>query len=125
MITFPRPSAVFTCLCFGFTLIVVLAVADEPPSSRTVPSDAKIVGRETAIEVLRPLGTLIGEWKGVGQPKRGSNAGAWSEKAVAAWRFEPKAVDLVMSLEPGQLYQSAAFSVADDGKSPLDRKSVV
>ena len=79
---------------------------------------AKPVDRETTIKALQSLGTLIGEWKGVAQPKRGSNAGAWSEKAQAAWNFENNAADLVVTFEPGQQFHQAAFSLDDDGKTP-------
>ncbi len=40
---------------------------------------------------LQPLQYLVSEWKGVGQPKRGSNVGAWSEQL--AW---PGTLPMVM-----------------------------
>lgn len=98
--------AAFLC---GLIVCVVVAATDEAKK----PAD-----RETTIKALQKLGTLIGEWKGVAQPKRGSNAGAWSEKAQAAWDFENNAVDLVVTFEPGQQFHQAAFSLADDGKTP-------
>ena len=88
---------------------VVLATTDEAKK----PAD-----RETTIKALQKLGTLIGDWKGVAQPKRGSNAGAWSEKAQAAWDFANSTADLVVTFEPGQQFHQAAFSLADDGKTP-------
>ncbi len=84
-------------------------------SSRTVTIEGI---RETTIAAFRPLGGLVGDWKAVGQPKRGSNAGAWSEKAQAAWHFDEKSADLIVTFEPGQQFHKAAFSLADDGKTP-------
>lgn len=79
-------------------------------------TDAK--HREICVRVLQPLGVLVGEWKGVGQPKRGSNAGAWSEKAHSAWKFDEKVSGLFLTFELGKQYQSALFSVAKDGATP-------
>ena len=55
------------------TVPVVIAFSDEDESKRTTDP----------IEIpnqLRPFNGLIGEWRGVGQLKRGSRQGAWSEK---------------------------------------------
>ena len=79
-------------------------------------TDAK--HREICVRVLQPLGVLVGEWKGVGQPKRGSNSGAWSEKAHSAWKFDEKASGLFLNFELGKQYQSVLFSVAEDGATP-------
>lgn len=38
---------------------------------------------------LAPLQGLVGEWNGAGQPRRGSNVGAWSETSDWAWHFSP------------------------------------
>lgn len=105
----------------GFVAIVALmfAAADEQTASDRPSADAAgtTAPREIAVEVLKPLGTVVGEWKGVAQPKRGSNAGAWSEKAQAAWKFDEKSAALVVNFEPGQQFRTFAFSVADDEKT--------
>ena len=41
----------------------------------------------TAKEALKRFNPLIGGWRGVGQPRRGSAAGAWSEKSNWTWQF--------------------------------------
>jgi YHS domain-containing protein len=41
----------------------------------------------TAKEALKRFNHLIGGWRGVGQPRRGSAKGAWSEKANWTWQF--------------------------------------
>lgn len=111
-------------------LILVLGVSlglaaesvciDEPENAqqKTTGLAGEAQRRETGIKILQPIGVLVGEWKGVGQPKRGSNVGAWSEKSRATWKFDEKSEGLILSFEPGKQYQSVAFSVADDGMTP-------
>ena len=55
--------------------------------------------REKVVAGLSPLSFLVGDWKGVAQPKRGSNSGAWSENAHTFWCFEEQ--DSVPAAEPG------------------------
>lgn len=43
-------------------------------------------------EKLTAFSELIGEWRGVGQPKRGSNRGAWTEKSEWIWDFSKNAI---------------------------------
>ncbi len=100
------------------SLAAVLLCLTASLSFSTVDETPKPADRETTIKALQKLGTLIGDWKGVAQPKRGSNAGAWSEKAQAAWDFANSTADLVVTFEPGQQFHQAAFSLADDGKTP-------
>jgi hypothetical protein len=37
---------------------------------------------------LQKLNSLIGGWRGTGQPRRGSNAGAWREDGEFVWEFQ-------------------------------------
>ena len=46
-------------------------------------------------EALAPLQTYVGGWRGVGQPKRGSSAGAWTEEFEWLWRFKQGRAELV------------------------------
>ena len=47
---------------------------------------------------LAPVQAYVGEWRGVGQIKRGSNQGAWTETAEWSWRFEKGRAELVGKL---------------------------
>ena len=121
--TNPSPFSVITvCAVLGFSLALSAAAtnSDEQPiaekKSTGAPADPQ--HRETCVKVLKPLGVLVGEWKGVGQPRRGSNLGAWSEKAQAAWKFDEKQSGLVLNFDPGQHYKSVVFSVAKDAVTP-------
>ena len=48
---------------------------------------------------LAPLQPYVGEWRGVGQPKRGSNQGAWTEACEWSWRFEDGHAQLVAQFD--------------------------
>ena len=42
---------------------------------------------ESNKQALAKLQSFIGQWRGVGQPQRGSTSGAWVEESVWQWRF--------------------------------------
>ncbi len=60
----------------GLSLMLVAGGADGPTSAS---SDKK---------ALSALQAYVGEWRGVGQLKRGSSQGAWTEESEWAWHFE-------------------------------------
>jgi hypothetical protein len=66
-------------------ILAVSGVAGEP----TADADKR---------ALAPLQAYVGEWHGVGQPKRGSNVGAWLETSQWAWRFQSGRAELVAEL---------------------------
>ncbi len=82
-------SPTMTKLAGSFCLVILgcaalcfsLAYSDEPAAMR----DAKAA--------LAPLQGLVGEWNGTGQPRRGSNVGAWSEQSAWAWHFATRRED--------------------------------
>ena len=73
-------------------LVAGAAAADEPNS---LASDK---------QALAPLQAYVGGWRGVGLPKRGSNAGAWTESSQWAWRFTQGRAELVAQLEGDKYY---------------------
>ena len=51
---------------------------------------------------LAPLNPLVGAWRGVAQPRRGSAAGAWREEGDWVWDFSrPRAPALVFAATGG------------------------
>jgi YHS domain-containing protein len=62
---------------------------------------------------LAPLQAYVGAWKGVGQPQRGSNKGAWSEQADWAWQFADSHAALVFKAPQGKYFVSGKLSAAD------------
>jgi hypothetical protein len=63
--------------------------------SHTVDSDKRALAGAQA---------LVGDWRGVGQPKRGSNQGAWTEESQWAWRFADGRAELVGSLKSDKYF---------------------
>jgi hypothetical protein len=55
---------------------------------------------------LAPLQAYVGGWKGVGQLRRGSTQGAWTEQADWAWRFADSRASLVFEAPKGKYYTS-------------------
>jgi hypothetical protein len=56
-------------------------------------------------QALAPLQGYVGQWRGVGLPKRGSNRGAWTETSEWAWRFKQGRAELIAQLEGGKFYR--------------------
>src|SRR5690606_32959754 len=53
---------------------------------------------------LAPLQPYVGQWRGVGLPKRGSNQGAWTEQADWQWHFAEGHAELVGGLAGGKYF---------------------
>jgi hypothetical protein len=78
-------------------------------------SAAELTPLEQDKQVLAPLQAYVGEWRGIGLPKRGSNQGAWSETAQWSWKFAEERASLVAMLEPGKFFER--LEVRPDAKS--------
>ena len=58
-------------------LFVVLLASGDAPSPNVAAQKAG----------LSEFNGLVGGWRGVGQPRRGSNVGAWTETSEWVWHF--------------------------------------
>jgi hypothetical protein len=82
-----------------------------PETSRPDSSAASSAeSRHRDIRALSPLAVLVGEWRAVGQPQRGSNAGAWTEEISAAWSFQDGRATLITSSGSGKQFRQMVFS---------------
>jgi YHS domain-containing protein len=63
--------------------------------------------RRSSLEALRSYGTLVGPWKGVGQPQRSSSKGAWTERADWVWKLSADSAALELKLEGAKYLRSA------------------
>lgn len=79
---------------------------------------------------LAPLQQFVGSWRGVGQPRRGSTQGAWTETADWSWQFadghaaivfkSPKAKYFTSGkLVPGTAEGEFKLTVTRDGDAPV------
>jgi hypothetical protein len=62
---------------------------------------------------LSGVQSYIGEWRGVGQPKRGSNQGAWTEQTAWAWHFEGKRAELAADLMGDKYFSKLRLQAGD------------
>jgi hypothetical protein len=59
-----------------------------------------VAAEKSADSALKPLQDYIGQWKGSGQPKRGSTAGGWIEEAEWRWDFAGKQISALVFAAP-------------------------
>lgn len=87
-------------LTFAGLAVLLLAVSSDDGSTQ-----------RTAIKKqLSAFNSLIGEWRGVGQPKRGSSRGAWSEKAEWVWSFDKESTGITYNVKDGKLMESGLLT---------------
>ena len=84
-------------------------VADEKP----VADGADVSAQKAALAEFNPL---IGKWRGVGQPRRGSTQGAWQETAEWIWDFSDHGVAIRVDFEKGKLAKSLRLTFAPAAK---------
>ena len=82
-----------------------------------IAADAPSGGRREAQSALKPFGGLVGEWRGAGQPQRGSAKGAWTETAVWAWKLTPDTAALELTVAKGRYLKSALLRPAGQPKT--------
>lgn len=89
-----------------FILLSVLgATASCAEESRpTGPSDK---------QALSSLQAFIGQWRGVGQPKRGSTQGAWIEEPVWQWHFAKDGTSVRLSSPKSKILVSCEIRPGD------------
>jgi YHS domain-containing protein len=80
------------------TISALVVRADEPVSPKSV-----------AKEQLGKLNAVVGGWRGVGQPIRGSNKGAWTETAEWVWDLSKDKVALKYVVTEGKGITSASL----------------
>jgi hypothetical protein len=100
-------------------LAAVSAVAFAPfavGADKTKTAASSPAALEQQKLALAEFNSFIGGWRGIGMPRRGSRAGAWSESADWIWRFEKNTVAIDYKITKGKLLQSGRVTY------DLDRK---
>lgn len=66
--------------------------------------------RAASLDALQQLGDLVGEWRGVGRPKRNSTSGAWFEKGEWIWEIKKERVGLRYNVKDGKQIVTALLT---------------
>lgn len=85
--------------CLLALALVALALADDQPAPPLERQKAE----------LGKVQSLVGAWRGVGQPQRGSTRGAWTEESEWKWRFEKGVAELVFETQKGKYFSSGSL----------------
>ena len=88
----------------GLVLMATLVAADEA---------AKETDAAAQKEHLAKVQALVGTWRGVGQPQRGSNKGSWIEGADWAWKFGDGGPSLAVTLDGGKYFSTAELRAGE------------
>ncbi len=78
-----------------------------PPES---PEEDTAASSSDVIEALEGFNLLVGEWRGVGQPKRGSQQGSWQETGVCVWELSKKSSGLRWTAKKGKHWTSTLIT---------------
>src|SRR5689334_21566788 len=84
---------------FLAALSVLILAADAPR-----PADS---GLDAQKGQLAKLQGLVGSWKGVASPIRGSTKNSWVEKADWAWKFSGKSASLAVQIGDSKYFSTA------------------
>ncbi|HUY32158.1 MAG TPA: hypothetical protein VMV69_05210 [Pirellulales bacterium] len=93
----------------GWCLVFLLFVAMDDPLGAAGPDHTR-----ADKAALVPLQAYVGGWKGVGQLRRGSTQGAWTEQADWAWKFADGRATLVFEAPKGKYYTSGRLSPGEE-----------
>jgi len=117
----PRDRLSGTVLLVSLTALTAVAIAGGQPFETDSDSAATESQQAERIQPgqLRPLNSVVGTWRGVGQPKRGSRAGAWQEKTVCRWDFSGDVPAVRFDAENGRQFQMLVLTVSGEGKLSL------
>jgi YHS domain-containing protein len=94
------------------TLLVILCLT-QLVSAKNAEPDTKAAKSKTAAAekaALAKFNSLIGGWRGVGMPKRGSTRGAWIETAEWVWEFKKGQTGIRYKVSKGKLLESALLT---------------
>lgn len=100
-------------LLSGFiSLSLALAVVadDMPKKADAKPEPAAAESRAAIQDALSEFNSLVGGWRGVGQPHRNSNKGSWIETAEWVWEIKKDRVGLRYAVRDGKQLDSGLLT---------------
>lgn len=103
-------------VALGIMLVGLLAFADDKDKEAKKDGTAPAENRRAAQRGLEPFNDWVGSWRGVGQPKRGSSKGAWTEEAGWAWKIDRESAGLQIEIKDGKQLLGGLLTYAPDEK---------
>lgn len=100
-----------TLLGCVFLLLAIAVSADDEAKKPDATSDpAAKESREAIQDALFEFNSLVGGWRGVGQPNRNSNKGSWIESAEWVWEIKKEHVGLRYAVKDGKQLASGLLT---------------
>jgi hypothetical protein len=93
--------------CLMFVVADVASAADPATDTR------EATAAERDKQALSAVQSYVGAWRGVGQWRRGSNQGAWTETSEWGWRFPDGHAELVADLPENRFYSRLRLQATD------------
>ncbi len=91
-------------------LLSVLAFLNGFSALAALPSDdsekPEASGRRSDQEALKDYATFVGDWRGTGQPRRGSARDTWRESVVWSWELSQESAALIGQIKEGRYLRS-------------------
>ncbi len=98
-------------VAIAFLSLAFVVIADDKTKNADTKSDSASKESRTAIqEALSEFNTLVGGWRGVGQPNRSSNKGSWIESAEWVWEIKKEHVGLRYDVKDGKQLASGLLT---------------
>ena len=101
----------FRRLCLA---VVVGGLGLVPLMAENSPTKTAALDLATQKSELARWNSLVGGWRGTGQPRRGSNSGAWREDTSWAWQFSDSESALVGTVTKGKLASTLKITAKAD-----------
>lgn len=86
--------------CGLAVLLGALVIADDKPT----------VSMERQKAELAKVQAIVGAWKAVGQPQRGSTKGSWTEESEWKWKFDKGVAELVFAATKGKYFSGGELT---------------
>ncbi|MBC8350780.1 MAG: hypothetical protein H8E66_02260 [Planctomycetes bacterium] len=83
-------------------ILATLMIAADRPAEQTSEKES-----------LSKLQDYVGSWRGVGQVRRGSTKGAWSESSDWAWKFKDDTASLTFKVDDAKYFNTGTLRAID------------
>lgn len=104
-------------ICASVAVLLAGRIAAGQPADDNGPAASEQAAAQADAErmsadkaALAPLQVFVGGWRGVGQVRRGSSQGAWTENADWSWKFADGRAAIVFDAPHGKYYRSGRLT---------------